>query len=270
MPEETIPKMSMRYPAGLALAIACGCGKPDSPSDRDPPAPPAPRADQGLRAMPTAEEAAAGWLPLFNGRDLTGWTVVGSGDWQVKDGELVATSGDRGPTASRKRMLGWLASTGEFSNFDFMMEFEFERGWDSGVLFRSRLSLLPWEDGYEIQLLDDVEATKQGLPKLAFPCFPSGTLLGRAKAELGPPDYLVQGRWQKILLEARGPHIRVELNGHAALDVQDGTFASGHLGIQYYTHDLVLRVRRVLVRPMGGGDTPGGTWGAVFVEAAGS
>lgn len=259
-------QMSWLAPAALVLVIACGSERAAAPPAQGPSAA---RSDQELRAMPTPEESADGWLPLFNGRDLSGWTVVGSGDWQVKNGELVIESAERGPTANRKRMLGWLASTTEFSSFELSLEIMFERGWDSGVIFRSRLSLLPWEDGHEIQLLDDVEATRQGLPEIPFQCFPSGTLLGRAKATLAPADYLVRGRWQKVVLKAHGPHIQVELNGHTALDVEDGTFTSGHLGIQYYAHDLALRVRRVLIRPMAGGDKPGGTWGPVFLKSAG-
>jgi hypothetical protein len=262
-------------PAALVLITACGSERIGTPSARDPTDVSATRDPAGAaspeerRAMPTPEESADGWLPLFNGKDLTGWTVVGSGDWKVKDGELVIESAEHGPTAARKRMLGWLASTAEFSSFELSIEFMFERGWDSGVLFRSRLSLLPWEDGYEIQLLDDAEATKQGLPQIPFDCFPSGTLLGRAKATLAPDNYLARGQWQKVLLKAHGPRIQVELNGHAALNVEDATFPSGHLGIQYYAHDLALRVRRVLVRPMAGGDKPGGTWGPVFLKSAG-
>ena|GEM_PF-3518218 len=267
---------SVLAPVALVLVTACGSERIGTPAAREPTGVSAARDPAGAaspeeqRAMPTPEQSADGWLPLFNGKDLTGWTVIGSGDWKVKDGELVVESAEHGPTAARKRMLGWLASTAEFSSFELSIEFMFERGWDSGVIFRSRLSLLPWEDGHEIQLLDDAEAIKQGLPQIPFACFPSGTLLGRAKATLAPENYLVRGQWQKLLVKAYGPHIQVELNGHVALDVEDATFTSGHLGIQYYAHDLALRVRRVLVRPMAGGDKPGGNWGPVFLKSTGT
>ena len=42
-----------------------------------------------------------GWVPLFNGKDLTGWTThalaPAGDDWRVEDGALVGRAG--GPTA---------------------------------------------------------------------------------------------------------------------------------------------------------------------------
>ena len=52
----------------------------------------------GLAALVRAGEGSEGWRPLFNGQDLTGWTVqCKPADrtqvwWRVEDGTLVGDS----------------------------------------------------------------------------------------------------------------------------------------------------------------------------------
>ncbi|HZE98786.1 MAG TPA: family 16 glycoside hydrolase, partial [Planctomycetota bacterium] len=44
----------------------------------------------GLLSCSSAQEPAdAGWKPLFNGKDLTGWKANGSAVWKAEDGVLV-------------------------------------------------------------------------------------------------------------------------------------------------------------------------------------
>jgi hypothetical protein len=41
----------------------------------------------------TAEEQAAGWKLLFDGKTLTGWTHEGESKWRVADGAIVGDAG---------------------------------------------------------------------------------------------------------------------------------------------------------------------------------
>ena len=38
-------------------------------------------------------ESKTKWVSLFNGKDLTGWTVHGKATWSVQDGVLVGVGG---------------------------------------------------------------------------------------------------------------------------------------------------------------------------------
>ena len=44
----------------------------------------------GLRRPALAQSGA--WVPMFNGRDFAGWDRVGTANWRVEDGALVAES----------------------------------------------------------------------------------------------------------------------------------------------------------------------------------
>ena len=69
---------------------------------------------------------------LFNGKDLTGWTIYGTEKWYVEDGLLISESG---PDAE----YGYLGTKETFKNFELTVEFKQEANGNSGVFFRSSI-----------------------------------------------------------------------------------------------------------------------------------
>src|SRR5690242_20453707 len=121
---------------------------------------------------------ATDWKNLYNGKDLSGWAVVGDGIWTVqKDGTLV---GQRNPSTnpfgsrwpidrhSYERWWNaqsWLYTKEEFREFDLQLDYWLPVGSNSGISIRdtSRArysygaeddpSRTPSHIGYEIQLI---------------------------------------------------------------------------------------------------------------------
>ena len=69
---------------------------------------------------------------LFNGKDLTGWTIYGTEKWYVEDGLLICESGP-------DQEYGYLGTEKEFKNFDLTLEFKQGADGNSGVFFRSSI-----------------------------------------------------------------------------------------------------------------------------------
>ena len=69
---------------------------------------------------------------LFNGEDLTGWTIYGTEKWYVEDGLLICESG---PDAE----YGYLGTDESFKNFELTLEFKQGADGNSGVFFRSSI-----------------------------------------------------------------------------------------------------------------------------------
>lgn len=44
----------------------------------------------------TPKEAAEGWVLLFDGETLFGWTPAGGAQWRVESGTLIADAGEGG------------------------------------------------------------------------------------------------------------------------------------------------------------------------------
>ena len=69
---------------------------------------------------------------LFNGKDLSGWTIYGTEKWFVEDGLLVCESGP-------DQAYGYLGTKREFKNFELTLEFKQGANGNSGVFFRSSI-----------------------------------------------------------------------------------------------------------------------------------
>lgn len=118
-------------------------------------------------SAPTSDD---GWRPLFNGRDLSGWTFfqdgIGSSDRDnvvsIKDGILhILGPGYRGPSAAP---MGYLATDREYGDYHLSLEYKWgERRYeprtlwkrDSGILYHvpSGKDFL-WPDCVEYQIME--------------------------------------------------------------------------------------------------------------------
>src|SRR6185312_13737400 len=72
-------------------------------------------------------------VPLFNGKDLTGWTNNGTEKWYVDSShELVCESGP-------DKQYGYLSTKKNYKNFILTLEFKQEANGNSGVFIRSSI-----------------------------------------------------------------------------------------------------------------------------------
>ena len=72
-----------------------------------------------------AKEISDGWLTLFDGETLFGWTVEGGAKWRVANGTIVADAGE----------YGWLRTNTQFGDYVLKLEFQTAADGNSGVFF---------------------------------------------------------------------------------------------------------------------------------------
>ncbi|MCI0748114.1 MAG: DUF1080 domain-containing protein [Verrucomicrobia subdivision 3 bacterium] len=87
-----------------------------------------------LLATEHAFAADAGFKPLFNGKDLTGW----NGNpkfWSVKDGTLQGQTTAENPTKGNTFLI---YTNGEFADFELRLSYKIQGG-NSGVQYRSKV-----------------------------------------------------------------------------------------------------------------------------------
>lgn len=161
----------------------------------------------------------AGWRPLFNGFDLTGWTFRNPGAkkvWVVCDdvkldpadpGRLLPVG--EGGTPDAALLCGGdgrgsdLMTRELFTDYELHLEFNVPKGSNSGVYNRGL---------YEIQVFDSY-----GVPKLAF--HDCGSLYERAL----PPVNLSKrpGTWQTYDITMKGWKLSLTWNGQKVFDAID-------------------------------------------------
>ena len=182
-------------------------------------------------AQISVTEEQEGFMPLFNGKDLDGWEVIGDADaWQVKDGVIVCT-GKGG---------GWLKSRWEFDDFIFRVEWRIKKGGNSGVFFRARPVADPWVHGFEVQILDDGGQIGK-------------TNCGAIYGVLAPKANPVKaGEWNTYEIRAIGGRVQVLFNGVLVHDVDVSQIPElanrpkrGYLGLQNHGDHVEFRNLRI-------------------------
>ena len=156
-----------------------------------------------IRELP--ETADPEKVSLFNGKDLSGWQIVGENpeSWKVADGVLIAN-----PDGS-----GWLASTREYENFELQLRYRVPPGGNSGVFIRAPLYGDPAYTGMEIQILDDLADKYANLKPWQY----TGSVY-----DISAPGMRVSkpaGVWQDLRISCIGPDLQIELNGRKIIDI---------------------------------------------------
>ena len=163
----------------------------------------------GLAALAIPARAATDWLPLFNGKDLSGWKHVDKGSMSVEDG-LIRTHGGMG-------LLYY--ALGPVGNCQIRVVFKMrDHNDNSGVYVRipvePREAWMPVNYGYEVQIDNDPE--KGGEDEYHV----TGTLYSLTKplARPGKPG----PEWNTMDITLDGPHTIVSVNGVKVTDYTEG------------------------------------------------
>ncbi len=168
-----------------------------------------------------AEEAT----PLFNGKNLDGWTALPGGTWTVEDGVIVGKS----PKSEKRH--GILLSDKEYSDFVVTAKFRVLSG-DSGFYFRSeKVNNAVGVNGIQVEV--DSSQETGGLYET------DGRYWVDKPADL-PVDqqYYTPGEWTTLELRAVGRDVEVKINGTVSAKLtNDIGRVKGHFGLQLHGGD---------------------------------
>ena len=196
-----------------------------------------------------AQEPESGFVSLFDGKTLTGWTLLGKtgGGYLVRDGKIVCPPQGGGNLLTEK----------EYADFVLRFEFRLESGSNSGLAIRSpmRAEGLAYE-GMELQIIDNTAARYKDIK----PWQKHGSLYHVFAAKTGHLKPL--GDWNEQEVTVRQRRVKVVLNGHTILDagldsVSDPEVIakhpglnrkSGHLG--FLGHNEPVQFRRIRIREL--------------------
>jgi hypothetical protein len=201
-----------------------------------------------------AQKRAAG--QTFNGRDLRGWThrlekpdVPMSAVWSVRDGILIC----------RGEPLGYLATTGAYTNVRVVVEWRWAPGTqpgNSGVLLRINGEPRALPRCLEAQLQHGNAGDLLGLHGMGISGDPARiqkipnhklagdiTIVRKLAALERPP-----GEWNRYEIELRGDTLRAWVNGTLANEATDCEVQAGPVGFQ--SEGGEIHFRRIEVVPL--------------------
>jgi len=172
-------------------------------------------------------KAQSDWQPLFNGKDLRGWSVKGGTATYRTEGDAIV-----GTTVATPHNT-FLCTDKNYGDFILEFEVKVDPSLNSGVQIRSN-SLPSYQNGrvhgYQVEIDPSVRAYSGGIYDEAR----RGWLAALAENEAGRRAF-VNGTWNKYHVEAIGNELRVWLNGVETANVLDDVTATGFIALQVHS-----------------------------------
>lgn len=159
----------------------------------------------------TWAQSEAGWVVLFDGKNLDHWNKIGDANWRIEDGAVVADKGN-----------GFLVSNNTYNDFQLRAEFWIDDDANSGIFIRcTDPNNVGAKTAYEVNIWD----------QRPDPTYGTGAIVDLAKVSPMPK---AAGKWNVYEIVAKGSTFTVTLNGQKTVDgAQDSKFASGRIALQH-------------------------------------
>ena len=170
----------------------------------------------------TAEEKAAGWKLLFDGKTMNGWRgaymdSLPKKGWEVRKGLLIVRESGGGEAS----FGGDIVTLDEYSNFELTADFKLTDGANSGIKYfviEAQPKTPGSAKGLEYQVLDDA---KHPDAKLGIngnrTCASLYDLIPVTKKKMKPI-----GKWNSAKILVKGKHVEHWLNGKKVLQFERG------------------------------------------------
>jgi hypothetical protein len=167
----------------------------------------------GFAAFSTSHNApgqtGAGWVTLFDGKNLDNWDRIGDANWKLADG--VAGKGN-----------GFLVSKNSYTDFRLRAEFWIDDVANSGIFIRyTDPKRVGSKSTYEVNIWDARPVQEYG----------TGAIVYVAKVNPMPK---AGGKWNVFEITAKGSTFTVTLNVQKTVDgAPDSEFAGGRIALQH-------------------------------------
>ena len=160
-------------------------------------------------------------VSIFNGKDLTGWTINGTEKWYVEKGELICESGP-------DKAYGYLSTQKSYKNFDLTLQFKQEAEGNSGIFFRSSI------EGVKISGWQAEVAPPGSNTGGIYESYGRGWLI---KPDAEKDKYLKYGEWNTYRLRVVGDEVTTWVNGQEMITLKDENIGKGEGFIALQIHD---------------------------------
>ena len=163
---------------------------------------------------------AEDWRPLWDGKTLTGWHVIGKGTWTVEADAIV------GRHAAAEGEFCHLVTDAAYGDFVVRLKYKTVSG-NSGLYFRIDETGFSGVSGFQAEI--DPQKDAGGLYETN----------GRAWVSHPTPEQVATwfkpGAWNEMTVEALGPKITVTVNGKISAQIDDPKGRmKGHLALQLH------------------------------------
>ncbi len=172
----------------------------------------------------TLSVADDGFVPLFDGKTLDGWTQRnGLATYRVEDGAVVGKTAKNSPNS-------FLCTEKAFCDFELVFEVQVDPGLNSGVQIRSRSS-----KDYNNERVHGPQVEIETAPGESGYIYGEATGRGWVSPNQDIKDAYKNGQWNEFRVLAVGPQIQTFINGKAVENLTDEAWSRcGFIGLQVH------------------------------------
>ena len=140
-----------------------------------------------------------GWVTLFDGKNLDNFNQVGTANWRIEDGAVVADKGN-----------GFLVTKNTYTDYQIRAEFWIDDVANSGIFIRcTDPEKIGSASAYEVNIWD----------ARPDPTYGTGAIVNVGKVNPMPH---AAGKWNVYEITAKGSTFTVTLNGQKTVDGAHG------------------------------------------------
>jgi hypothetical protein len=160
-------------------------------------------------------------VSIFNGKDLTGWTIHGTEKWYVENGELICESGP-------DKKYGYLSTNKNYQDFELDVDFKQEANGNSGIFIRSGIEGVKIS-GWQVEVAP-LNHNSGGI----YESYGRNWLI---KPKPEDEKWLKTGEWNHMKIRAKGDEVTTWLNGHQMVHLKDEKIGQGKGFVALQIHD---------------------------------
>ena len=170
-----------------------------------------------------------GWVTLLDGENMGDWNHVGTTNWRLEDGAVVADK----RTSKRP---AYLVTKVPYKNFQIYVEFWSSHDANSGIFIRcSKPGSIGAKSCYEVNIFDQRKD----------PTYGTGAVVNFVEVKPMPK---AGGKWNTLEITAKGRRLEVVFNGQKTVDFRNGLFKEGPFALQH--GGGVMKFRKVAIKSL--------------------
>jgi hypothetical protein len=190
---------------------------------------------KGLLAATLSDaELGQGWISLFDGQSLFGWSIVGKANWRVEEGVIKVDRGEK----------SFLCTNLNLADYELSVDFRADPMTNSGVFLRTQ----PSPEDVTVDCIELNIAPPENP-------FPTGSLVKRQKLEPADLDKHLgkfdATQWHTFRVRMKGDKVSIGLDGKKILDYTDDSgLRQGRISLQH--NEGRVEFKNVRLRPLEG------------------
>ena len=191
----------------------------------------------GVVLLTSLYSIAQSEMPLFNGKDISGWKIYGTEKWYVEKGELICESGP-------DKQYGYFATDLEFKDFELTLQFKQESNGNSGVFFHSQIEGT-MISGWQAEVAP-INLHSGGI----YESYGRGWLIQPTTEK---EKVLKEGDWNDMKVRVKGNEVTTWLNGVQMITLTDEKIGSISGKIALQIHDgggVKVRWKNIIVKSL--------------------